>query len=329
MTNGAAGNFPISPLFSFMWPWKESKWIPKDGKGEEVFAPGNYEATVGWKDVSILGGGETKRIFGYSTKITFDWDGWFLDRVGRIFGSSSGRGVNPILGTGFKKLSKAGMAGSVISGAISGVTMFTGGLDGDANLVFASRFDYQYFGSKYFLTRHCKPTEINTTNLGKGIAFSYSLLALYFVLTAFAQVMIRVRNKVQLTDENADKLAEISNSILQPAVADGGILGILKWWDERCVLLTEILKEYDYLKIKIELIQSTIDNIAKNAIKYTTDAALQSNTHRDGPVKFLGSMKTLAQSVYAEQLIKSAVTKSTTAISDYNAKTFFKEKKLP
>jgi hypothetical protein len=351
-TNTASGYDPFGA--AKVWPWN---WQPTDDLGQPLFAPGNYEATVGWKDTSVIGGGENKRIFGYKCELSFDWDGFIFDRVGSVFPSTPGRSINR--GWSFGALLKrANTLASMVSG-----------FDGDANLVFANRFDYQYFGSKLNLTRRCDPTEITITNLDKGIAFSYVLLFLYFTLSVTAQVMVRLHQKTPSQPElqsipdsakglarnfvpsgvedttspggvetpsspvtsspTAKSIASFSNKVMQPFLADGVCLGLLKWWDERCMMLIEIKKEYNYLEKKIKKLEEPLKNMLASFPKITASKATLGKNHIDAAKIALKRISQQSLTIYTQQLIKEATEKSATSVADFNAKIFSKQKKIP
>ena len=310
-TNTASGYDPFGA--ATLWPWS---WKPTDDSGQPLFAPGNYEATVGWKDTSVIGGGENKRIFGYSCKLSFDWDGFIFDRVGALFPSTPGRSINK--GWSFKSL--AGRANTLAS--------MVSGFDGDANLVFANRFDYQYFGSKLNLTRRCDPTEITITNLDKGITFSYVLLSLYFTMSATAQVMVRLHQKT-ISQAGILSIEGFSSKVMQPLLADGVCLGLLKWWDETCIMLTEIKKEYKYLNKKKDDLTNTVTDVKKNLQKFIVNKANLADDHWQACETALKNVRDFATGIYQDQMVSEAVKKSTAALEDFQAKIFSKEKKLP
>ena len=310
-TNAASGKDPLG-IYNF-GAWS---WLPKDDLGQPLFAPGNYEATVGWKDVSVIGGGETKRILGYSTKLSFDWDGFIFDRIGALFPSTPGRSIN-----------RGWSFGSLVGRANTLASMVTG-FDGDANLVFANRFDYQYFGSKLNLTRRCDPTEITITNLEKGIIFSYALLFLYFTLTAFSQVSIRLKTK-SVAQAGILTIEGFSNGVMQPFLADGVCLGLLKWWDETCIMLTEIKKEYKYLTQKAKRLTESVTQTTVNVGKFAVNQVNLTNDHREACEKALANLAEFATGIYKDQMVVEATTKSATALADFQAKIFSKQKKIP
>jgi len=310
-TNAASGKDPLG-IYNF-GAWS---WLPKDDLGQPLFAPGNYEATVGWKDTSGIGGGENKRILGYSARLSFDWDGFIFDRVGALFPITPGRSINR--GRGFSSLVKRGLT----------LASMLSGFDGDANLVFANRFDYQYFGSKLNLTRRCDPTEITITNLEKGIIFSYALLFLYFTLTAFSQVSIRLKTK-SVAEAGILTIEGFSNGVMQPFLADGVCLGLLKWWDETCMMLSEIKKEYKYLTKKKDDLTNTVTHVTTNAAKFAVNQVNLANGHREACETALKNVQDFATGIYQDQMVLEAVEKSTAALADFQAKIFSKQKKIP
>jgi len=309
-TNIAGGGDPIlNTPNTFSWSWN-----PKDDLGQSIFASGDYETIIGWKDSSVMGGGETKRLFGYSTNISFDWDGFISDRISVIFSKSPtpGRSIN-----------RGGISGA-LGKFLTGISLLTG-FDGDAKLVFANRFDYQYFGSKLNLTRRCDPTEITVTNFDQGITFSYVLLFLYFTLSATALVMVRV-NKNSVSQGTETGMAKISKSFLQPLLADGACLGILKWWDERCIMLVEIKKEYKYLEKKVARLKETIDQITANSTKFVAAEINLANNHSGACKTALDNILKYATDIYGNQMTEGTA-KVATALADFNAKIFGKDKK--
>lgn len=318
-TNTANANDPFGLGVSMPW----SAWVPTDDAGDPIISPGNYNTVIGWKDDSVVGGGANERIFGYSMRLSFDWDGYLLDRIGTLFTGPAnlfkvvpgGRNVNKSPGVkGFAK------------GISNIISMFTG-FDGDANLVFANRFDYQYWGSKLNLTRRCDPTEITVTNMDKYIGFSYVMLFLYFTVSVTAQILIRV-NKKAITNNTASGMAKASNQFIQGLVADNVILGLLKWWDEKCIILLETKKEYDYLKKKIEMLENTVSNIGLNVTKTAVVNLTLKQKHNDLAKKALENIKDFTVGIYTDGLIKNAIEKSMVAMQDFNAKVFFAKNKM-
>jgi len=302
-------------------PW--SAWVPTDDAGDPIISPGNYNTIIGWRDDTVVGGGANERIFGYSTRLSFDWDGYLFDRIGTLFTGPAnlfktvpgGRNVNK--SPGLKGFAKG------ISNVIS---MFTG-FDGDANLVFANRFDYQYWGSKLNLTRRCDPTEITVTNMDKYINLSYFALFLYFTISVTSQIFIRM-NKNAIANKTAGGMANISNTFLQGFLADNAILGLLKWWDERCIILLETKKEYDDLKKKIEMLEETGRNIGLNVTKTATANLTLEKKHNDLAKKALENIRDFTVGIYTDGLIQNATEKSTVAMKDFNAKVFKKKNKI-
>ena len=324
-TNTANANDPlglgIAGWFGASMPW--SAWEPTDDAGDPIISPGNYNTVIGWRDDSVVGGGANERIFGYSVRLSFDWDGYLLDRIGTLFTGPAnlfktvpgGRNVNK----------SAGLKGYA-KGISNTISMFTG-FDGDANLVFANRFDYQYWGSKLNLTRRCDPTEITVTNMDKYIYFSYALLFLYFTVSVTAQIFVRA-NKKAIANKTASGMANISNTILQGTVADNVILGLLKWWDEKCIVLLETKKEYDYLKKKIEMLKETVSNIGLNVTKTTVVNLTLEKKHNDLAKKALENIRDFTVGIYTDGLIQNATEKSTVAMQDFNAKVCSKKNKI-
>ncbi len=310
-TNTASGYLPIGLAKIFPWSWQ-----PTGDDGKPLFAPGNYEATVGWKDTSVIGGGENKRIFGYKCELSFDWDGFIFDLVGSWFPRTPGRSIN-----------RGWTGGAFLKRANTLATMVSG-FDGDANLVFANRFDYQYFGSKLNLTRRCDPTEITITNLDKGIAFSYSLLFLYFTMSVTAQVMIRLHQKT-VSQAGLVSIEGFSNKVMQPFLADGVCLGLLKWWDERCMMLVEIKKEYKYLTEKAKRLTETVTQTTLNGGKFAINQVNLSNDHREACQEALANITAFATGIYQDQMIVEATAKSAAALADFQAKIFSRQKKIP
>lgn len=318
-TNSANASDPFGITSA---PW--SAWVPTDDAGDPIISPGNYNTIIGWRDDSVVGGGANERIFGYSTRLSFDWDGYLFDRIGTLFTGPAnlfktvpgGRNVNK----------SAGLKGFA-NGISNLISVFTG-FDGDANLVFANRFDYQYWGSKLNLTRRCDPTEITVTNMDKYIAFSYILLFLYFTTSVTAQIFIRM-NKNAIANKTAGGMADISNSFLQGTLADSVFLGLLKWWDEKCIVLLEAKKELEYLRKKIKIITQTVKNISLNITAKTLSyATVDQRNHIIAVKNSIAMLSNFATNIYTKTLIIHASNKATVALEDFNAKVFFSKNKM-
>jgi hypothetical protein len=320
--NGTTGLDPI--LGAIPLPW--SSWVPTDDYGEPIVSPGNYNTIIGWRDDSLVGGGATERIFGYNVRLSFDWDGYILDRIGTLFtGPSNLFKVVP----GGRNVNKSSGLKGFAKGVSNSVSMFTG-FDGDANLVFANRFDYQYWGSKLNLTRRCDPTEITVTNMDKYITPSYVALFLYFTLSVTSQIFIRM-NKKALIEKTApaSSMASISNKFLQGFVADNVVLGLLKWWDEKCIILLEAKKELEYLRKKIKLLDQTVKNITLNSTAKTLSyATVDQQKHTKAVKKSIDMLIVFATNIYKNTLIKHATDKATVALEDFNAKVFYSKNKM-
>jgi len=166
--------------------------------------------------------------------------------------------------------------------------------------------------------------------MDKYIAPSYVALFLYFTISVTSQIFIRM-NKKALIDKTApaSSMASISNKFLQSTLADNVVLGLLKWWDEKCIILLEAKKELEYLRKKIKILKQTVGNISLNitakTLSYTT---VDQKNHTIAVKKSIDMLIAFATNIYSNTLIKHATEKATVALEDFNAKVFFSKNKM-
>lgn len=238
------------------WPDSWKGWDPLDSDGKEVFE-GRQAITVGWLDDTIIGMGRSHRLYGFDQRIMFDWDDFIL---GNLIS-----GVKGLL----KKIPKmnkllSGRTGSpwtkysldlMLNGAVTG-------FDGDTNFVFAERYDYQYFGTRYHFSRGGNSPEFTVAKVKTGKIPAYLLVASYLAASIAALIMARLSFK----DGAPTGTGSTMNTYVQMIVCDTVMLGLLKFTDHTSVLI-------DGLKSETEMFQNLARYMKGEVSMYAVEAA--------------------------------------------------------